>query len=98
MALAFLVPLLPLRGSPPSVRRFRVCATAVKSDAEVIIVGAGLAGLATARHLSAAGVSAKVYEASDDVGGRVRTDVVDGYVLDRGFAVFIEGYPEQRRM
>ena len=68
---------IPLGGSPLSVCRFRVCATAVKSDAEEIIVGAGLAGLATARHLSAAGVSAKVCEASDDVGGRVRTDLVD---------------------
>ena len=64
----------------------------------MVIVGAGLAGLVAARHLAAAGLSTKVCEASDDVGGRVRTDVVDGYILDRGFAVFIEGYPEQRRM
>lgn len=101
MTVAFLTPLPTLRRrNAPSWHHSCMCTAtaATNSDAEVVIVGAGLAGLATARHLAAAGVSAKVYEASDDVGGRVRTDLVDGYVLDRGFAVFIEGYPEQRRM
>lgn len=52
---------------------------------EVVVVGAGLAGLACARHLSAAGVDVLVLEAEDVVGGRVRTDAVDGMLLDRGF-------------
>ena len=62
------------------------------------MVGAGLAGLACARHLQEAGHSTTVLEASDAVGGRVRTDVVDGMLLDRGFQVHNTGYPEAQRM
>jgi phytoene dehydrogenase-like protein len=65
--------------------------------AEVVIVGAGLAGLACARTVSEAGVSAIVLEASDGVGGRVRTDLVDGYRLDRGFQILLTAYPELER-
>ena len=66
--------------------------------AEVVVVGAGLAGLACARHLSAAGLEVTVLEASDAVGGRIRTDVVDGMLLDRGFQVHNTGYPEAQRV
>lgn len=62
------------------------------------MVGAGLAGLACARHLCAAGVAVTVLEAGDAVGGRVRTDVVDGMLLDRGFQVHNTGYPEAQRV
>lgn len=65
---------------------------------EVVVVGAGLAGLACARHLSAAGVEVTVLEAEEVVGGRLRTDVVDGMLLDRGFAVHNTGYPEAQRV
>ena len=58
------------------------------------IVGAGLAGLAAAKEVIAAGHEAIVYEASDGPGGRVRTDVVDGYRLDRGFQIMLTAYPE----
>ena len=64
----------------------------------VIIIGAGLAGLACARHLSQAGLACTLLDASDAVGGRVRTDRVEGFQLDRGFQVFLTGYPEARRM
>ena len=66
--------------------------------AEVVVVGAGLAGLACARRLTAAGVVVTVVEAGDAVGGRVRTDVVDGMLLDRGFQVHNTGYPEAERV
>ncbi|MGV9601076.1 NAD(P)/FAD-dependent oxidoreductase [Streptosporangium sandarakinum] len=64
----------------------------------VVVVGAGLAGLACAVRLHAAGVPVRVVEAEDEVGGRVRTDVVDGFRLDRGFQVFNTAYPEARRV
>lgn len=67
-------------------------------DVDVAIVGAGLAGLAAAMHLSNAGRSVRVYEASDGVGGRVRTDLIDGFRLDRGFQVYDTAYPESARV
>ena len=60
------------------------------SDKKVIIVGAGLAGLNAARTLTRAGVGCTVLEAADGVGGRVRTDIVDGFKLDRGFQVLLD--------
>ena len=64
---------------------------------DVLIIGAGLAGLTCARRLREAGVSPLVVEAADDVGGRVRTDRVEGFLLDRGFQVLLTAYPEARR-
>lgn len=63
---------------------------------DVVVVGAGLAGLQCARTLADAGRSVRVLEASDGVGGRVRSDRVDGFVLDRGFQVILTGYPALR--
>lgn len=67
------------------------------SSPDVIIVGGGLAGLACARHLHRHGQSFVLLEASDRVGGRVRTDTVDGFTLDRGFQVLLTAYPETQR-
>jgi phytoene dehydrogenase-like protein len=66
--------------------------------ADVVVVGAGLAGLAAAVRLQEAGVEAIVVEASDGVGGRVRTDVVDGFRLDRGFQLLNPAYPEAQAL
>ena len=69
----------------------------------VIVVGGGLAGLTCAKVLAEAGqhsgtaVEVTLLEASDGVGGRVRTDLRDGYRLDRGFQVLFSAYPAVRR-
>lgn len=65
---------------------------------DVAIIGAGLAGLSCAWSLEAAGLSVTVLEASDAPGGRVRTDLVDGFRLDRGFQVMLTAYPDARRL
>jgi phytoene dehydrogenase-like protein len=65
---------------------------------QVLIIGAGLAGLCCARVLHQAHIPFVILEASDGVGGRVRTDRVDGFLLDRGFQVLQTAYPEARRV
>ncbi len=65
---------------------------------DVLIVGAGLAGLSCARRLHQEGVHFQVLEGSDGLGGRVRTDRLEGFQLDRGFQVFQTAYPEARRV
>jgi phytoene dehydrogenase-like protein len=62
-----------------------------------LVIGAGLAGLTCARTLLRAGQRVTVLEAGDDVGGRVRSDELDGFVLDRGFQVLFTAYPAARR-
>jgi phytoene dehydrogenase-like protein len=64
------------------------------SQCDVVIVGAGLAGLSAAREIQRHGHSVIVLDSSDAVGGRVRTDIVDGFQLDRGFQVMLTAYPE----
>jgi phytoene dehydrogenase-like protein len=64
---------------------------------DVVVVGAGLAGLRAAGVLSNAGLDVLVLESGPEIGGRVRTDVLDGFVLDHGFQVFNTGYPAARR-
>jgi len=68
------------------------------SNADVLIIGGGLAGLCCALHLHQSGISSQILEASDGVGGRVRTDKVEGFLLDRGFQVLLTAYPEARRV
>jgi len=68
------------------------------APAPVVVVGAGLAGLACAQRLTRAGVDVVLLEASDGVGGRVRTDVVDGFRCDRGFQLLNPAYPVLERV
>ena len=70
----------------------------MSSSPDVLIVGAGLAGLSCARALHEKGVAFQILEASDAVGGRVRTDQHEGFLLDRGFQVLLTAYPEAKRV
>lgn len=70
----------------------------MSSSPDVLIVGAGLAGLCCARQLQEKGVTFQILEASDSIGGRVRTDEVDGFLLDRGFQILLTAYPEAKRV
>ena len=63
----------------------------------VLIVGAGMAGLACTQTLQDAGVPFLLFDSDEEVGGRVRTDEVDGYRLDRGFQVLLTAYPEAQK-
>lgn len=67
------------------------------SSKPVVIIGGGIAGLNCARELSQQGIDFVLLEASDGLGGRMRTDEVAGYRLDRGFQVFQTAYPEAQR-
>lgn len=61
---------------------------------DAIIIGSGLAGLSCAKRLASQGFSFLILEASDAIGGRVRSDYIDGFTLDRGFQVLLTAYPE----
>ncbi|MBV9821467.1 MAG: FAD-dependent oxidoreductase, partial [Actinobacteria bacterium] len=80
------------RGLPPPVARLG------RVDADVVIVGAGLAGLSAALELTGLGRRVLVLEAADRPGGRVVTDLVDGFRLDRGFQLINPAYPRLRRL
>lgn len=62
-------------------------------DADVVVIGAGVAGLNAARTLTKTGARVRVLEASDAVGGRMRTDIIDDFRCDRGFQVLNPAYP-----
>ena len=67
------------------------------TSCDVVVVGAGLAGLVAARALWGAGLDVRLLEAGDAAGGRVRTDRVDGLLLDRGFQLLNPSYPQVPR-
>ncbi len=65
---------------------------------DVVVVGAGLAGLSCALSLQSTGMNVALLEASSAPGGRVQTDNVEGFLLDRGFQVMLTAYPEGKRL
>jgi len=73
-------------------------APALPSEADVVIVGAGLAGLACARRLRGRNLNVVLIDAAEAVGGRVRTEMVNGFRCDRGFQLLNPGYPEVARI
>ena len=64
---------------------------------DVVVIGAGLAGLTAARTLHRAGQRVQVLEAAAQVGGRVHTRQVQGFTLDAGYQVLFPAYPAVRR-
>ncbi|MFV8393164.1 NAD(P)/FAD-dependent oxidoreductase [Flavobacterium sp. LB2P6] len=75
---------------------FQILSKIMKQD--VIIVGAGVAGLAAAVHLHRQGRKVLLLEASDRPGGRIKTDSHEGFLLDRGFQVLLTAYPEAQEL
>ncbi len=69
----------------------------MRTETDVVVVGAGLAGLRCAEELRSRGHEVLVLERDDAVGGRIRTDRVDGFLLDRGFQLLNPAYPAARR-
>ncbi len=67
-----------------------------KKTTEIAIIGAGISGLIAALRLEKDGYSPIIYEKSDRAGGRVKTDIVDGYQLDHGFQVLLDSYPKAK--
>lgn len=82
---------------PPILPRSSL-ATQSPPSPPVLIIGGGLSGLSAATHLHAANLPFILLESSDGLGGRVRTDLVDGFLLDRGFQILLTAYPECRRL
>ncbi|TKX72362.1 FAD-dependent oxidoreductase [Halorubrum sp. GN11_10-6_MGM] len=66
-------------------------------NGDATVVGGGLAGLVAATRLAEAGADVTLYERRPDIGGRVRTETVDGFTLDRGFQVLFSSYPAVER-
>ncbi len=66
-------------------------------DIKIHIVGGGISGIIAAKTLEEFGFAPTILEGSDRLGGRVKTDVVDGYQLDRGFQVLLSNYPAAQK-
>ena len=78
-------------------RETLVITSSADTKHDVVVIGAGVAGLNCAANLHKKGIPVKVLEASDGVGGRVRTDIHNGFLLDRGFQIFLTSYPEAKK-
>ena len=64
----------------------------------ITIIGAGISGLTAAVYLHQKGYKVRILEASDRAGGRIKTDVIEGFRLDRGFQVLLTEYPETKAL
>lgn len=68
-----------------------------KSEYKINIIGAGLSGLIAATVLENHGYAPHIFESSGEVGGRIKTDIVEGYQLDHGFQVLLDAYPKAKQ-
>jgi phytoene dehydrogenase-like protein len=69
-----------------------------KMKPTITIIGAGISGLTAAVYLHQKGYKVQILEASDRAGGRIKTDIIDGFRLDRGFQVLLTEYPETKAL
>jgi phytoene dehydrogenase-like protein len=70
----------------------------VHKNPEVLVIGAGLAGLNAAIHLQSRGANVRIVESADRPGGRVASDVIDGFICDRGFQLINANYPALKEL
>ena len=68
-----------------------------REDYKIHIVGAGISGLIAAKVLEDHGFCPIVIESTESAGGRVKTDIIDGYQLDHGFQVLLTAYPAAKK-
>ena len=66
-------------------------------DKNIYIIGAGVSGLIAAQNLEQKGYVPTILEATDYIGGRVRTEIIDGWILDVGFQVLLDAYPMSKK-
>jgi phytoene dehydrogenase-like protein len=67
-------------------------------NTDVIIIGGGIAGLTAAKQLHENNINFTLLEATDRIGGRVKTDIIDSFRLDHGFQVLLTAYPEAQKI
>ncbi len=67
------------------------------NDKKVVIIGAGVSGLVAAINLEEHGFQPVIYDQNDRVGGRIQTDYIDGYRLDKGFQILLPNYPAVKK-
>ena len=65
---------------------------------KITIIGAGISGLTAAVFLNKNGFEVQILEASDRAGGRIKTDIINGFQLDQGFQVLLTEYPETKAL
>ena len=68
-----------------------------KSEYKIHIIGAGISGLIAAKVLEEHGYHPTILEATKTIGGRVKSDIVEGYTLDHGFQVLLTSYPAAKK-
>ncbi len=81
----------------PSNQKLKKNESTSVSKKKIHIIGAGVSGLIAAKVLEENGYSPTLIESSNDVGGRIRTFIKEGYQIDKGFQVLLTAYPKAKK-